>query len=644
MCGIAGIYGPGFKKDLVKRMCDVLAHRGPDGEGFYEDDKITLGHRRLSIIDPSPAGAQPMSNEDGTIWIVFNGEIYNFQALRKFLQERGHRFRSRTDTEVIIHLYEEYPADFVKRLDGIFAFAIWDKRKRELLLARDYFGIKPLHYYYNSDLLIFSSEIKGILATGFYRPAPDHQALHDLLNLRYVPGDQTLFKDIRRLPAGTVMRVCDHRFSKNKYYHLPAVSTQHKRSEQEMSEQIEHLLSASVKKQLVSDVPVGVYLSGGMDSSSLVALQRAHCPQQLISTFTLKFASEADESADAQSVADYFKTDHHVFDAASNPLAKMREVLWHVEEPKINSLQGYILAQNASRFVKVVHGGLGGDELFAGYAYHKYIAMVQGFSNKIPAYLKKNIFPGLSSLVYTLQNRWGPMNLDEYRRGIQMFLAGGDPSAVYLIPRNVWDMDRDNWKMIYNKDFLTGDIQPVRRFFDGYFKEPSTPFLDQILYAEFQTKMMDDLLLNDDRISMAHGLEVRVPLLDKDLVEYAFSIPAEMKLKKGQPKSLMRESFRKHLPERIINKRKAGFQFDVSQQYQMGLRNFLTEILTEPRIREQGVFNYQYIRKILSANPSPRLRWHYFLLWLIAGFSLWSDIFITDFDQAQWQPRPGTRQ
>jgi len=399
MCGIAGIYGSGFKKNLVKKMCDVIAHRGPDGQGVYEDEHITLGHRRLSVIDLSEAGAQPMHNEDKTVWIVYNGEIYNFKELRKSLEERGHKFSSQSDTEVIIHLYEEYPDDFVNHLDGMFAFALWNKKKRELLLARDYFGIKPLHYFFDNNVLLFCSEVKGIIASGLYKPTPNYQAFHDLLNLRYVPGEQTLFKDIHRVPTGTVIRIRDKKFSQNKYYTLP-IATKNKESEQEMTDHIYHLLAASIKKQLVSDVPVGVYLSGGMDSSSLVGLQRSHRPHDTISTFTLKYASETEESADAQFIADQFKTDHHLFDVTINPLDKMREVLWHVEEPKVNALQGYILAQHTSQFVKVVHGGLGGDELFAGYEYHKYVAMTQSFSRMFPRYLKKNLFPSLSSLAY----------------------------------------------------------------------------------------------------------------------------------------------------------------------------------------------------------------------------------------------------
>ena len=635
MCGIAGIYGQGFKKRLVKTMCDVIAHRGPDGEGFYEDETISLGHRRLSIIDLSAAGTQPMHNEDSTVWIVYNGEIYNFKDLRKKLQEKGHTFYSRTDTEVIIHLYEEDPDNFVSQLDGIFAFALWDKRKQEILLVRDYFGVKPLHYYFDGNLLIFCSEVKGIIASGLYRPSADYQAFHDLLNLRYIPGEQTLFKDVHRVPAGTIIRIKDKKFSQHKYYTLPNAPRE-KASEPEMAERIYQLLSASVKKQLVSDVPVGVYLSGGLDSSSLVGLQRTHCPQGAIPTFTLKFASETEEMNDAQTMADSCKTDHHVFDVTLNPLERMRDVLWHVEEPKINALQGYLLALNTRQFVKVVHGGLGGDELFAGYEYHKYIAMASSFSKKFPGRLKRNLFPYLSSFVYNIQAHSGAITLDEYRRGIQLFLSGGDSADTYLIPRNAWDLERDNWPMVYTREFLSRGIKPVRRHFEHYFSDTSKPVLNNVLYAEFHTKMMDDLLLNDDRVSMAHGIEVRVPLLDKQLVEYAFSIPAGMKLRHRQPKYLMRTALREYLPEKIINKRKAGFQFDVTQQYQLGLKDFLEDILTEPRIEEQGIFNYSYIRKILSASPSPRLRWHYFFLWLIAGFSLWHDIFINDFNPAQW--------
>ena len=357
MCGICGIAGPDAARVIVQRMCNSLAHRGPDGEGIYENSGVVLGHRRLSIID-LVTGDQPMTNEDGTIWVVYNGEIYNFLDLRRDLEQRGHRFRSQSDTEVLVHGYEEYGLDFLARLDGIFAFGLWDSRHHRLLLVRDYFGVKPLYYHFDGQTLRFASEMKAILMDQAVERQVDFQALHYFLNLRFIPGERTLFEGIRRLPPAHYLLFEEGRVRLGRYFELPH-DTAPQRDEQYYVEGIRHYLRQAVRKQLVSDVPLGVYLSGGLDSSAIVACmsELGHTPVQ---TFALGFNEPTDELADAQIVATHFATAHQALALDADPLRYYPEVIWHAEEPKENILQGYLLAQFARQHVKVALGGLGG--------------------------------------------------------------------------------------------------------------------------------------------------------------------------------------------------------------------------------------------------------------------------------------------
>ncbi|HXQ23440.1 MAG TPA: asparagine synthase (glutamine-hydrolyzing), partial [Candidatus Acidoferrales bacterium] len=381
MCGICGIAGPAAERDVVERMSAILAHRGPDGEGFYEDAGVVLGHRRLSIID-LVTGDQPMSNEDGTVWAVYNGEIYNFSDLRRELETQGHRFRSSSDTEVLVHLYEQHGEAFLPKLDGIFAFALWDSRRRRLLLARDYFGVKPLHYHFDGRTLRFGSEIKALLQDPAVPRTVDFQALHYFLNLRFIPGERTLFAGIRRLLPAHYLVFEDGAARTQRYFELqPEIGP--RRSESYYIDGIRHHLREAVRKQLISDVPLGVFLSGGLDSSSIVAFM-SQLVEEPIKTFCLGFNEPTDELADARVVARHFKTEHHEMSLDADPLRRYPEVIWHAEEPKENILQGYLLAQFARQHVTVVHGGLGGDELFAGYANNQLIYPTQALHRLVP--------------------------------------------------------------------------------------------------------------------------------------------------------------------------------------------------------------------------------------------------------------------
>ena len=630
MCGICGIAGPAADRNIVERMNASLAHRGPDGDTFYEDTGgpgagVVLGHRRLSIID-LVTGDQPMPNEDETVWAIFNGEIYNFPDLRRELEIQGHRFRSHSDTEVLVHLYEQHGEAFLPKLDGIFAFALWDTRRRRLLLARDYFGVKPLHYHFDGRTLRFGSEVKAILQDPAVCRNVDFQALHYFLNLRFIPGERTLFAGIRRLPPAHYLIYENGGMRLQRYFELQPESGP-RRDEGYYVDGIRHHLRAAVRKQLISDVPLGVYLSGGLDSSSIVAFM-SQLVDRPVKTFCLGFNEPTDELADARVIAEHFKTEHHETTLDADPLRRYPEVIWHAEEPKENILQGYLLAQFARQHVTVVHGGLGGDELFAGYDNNRYIYPTQPLHRLVPALVAQRIFQPLSRLAFAAQNATGMLHLDEYRRGLQMLLALGDPERYYLILRNTWDYDDGAAANLYGPAWRDRALAPTRSQFDTYFAANGRSVLDRVLWAEFHTKMVDDFLMNEDRTAMAHGLEVRVPFLDRDLVRFALGIPADLKIKGNQTKYIFRTAMTGVLPEHALRKKKWGFSFNPYYQFQKDLKPVAERVLTRRRVEQRGWFNYAYLRRILDHAPHPRLRWHYFILWLALGLEIWAQMFL----------------
>ncbi len=626
MCGIVGFFG--FRDDhLIQKMCEKIKHRGPDHTGIYTSDMVSLGNTRLSIIDVE-GGNQPLWNEDRTICCVYNGEIYNFPTLKRELELKGHYFHTKTDTEVILHLYEEFGLEFPARLNGMFAFALWDVQKKQLLLGRDPVGIKPLHYLFKDKKLIFGSEIKSILCWPHYKPSTEYQSLHYLLNLRYIPKDKTLFKNIYRVLPGQML-LMNHQGIKKYSFANYCYSPDRSLTLSRVVKDLPGLLASAVRRQLISDVPIGVYLSGGMDSSTIVAMMKKTGADP-INTYTLGFDEPTDELADARIMAKFFQTVHHEEVIACDALKNMRKVIYHTEEPKENALQGLLVSRFASQNLKVVLGGLGGDEIFGGYQINRYLQAGRFIHSLFPFYRL-----GLGSVrnsFYELDAKMGTLCTNDYRKGMQLGFSGGDPVGFYLILRNVWDMDRGFWSQIYTQDFLNSNkINPCRSIFEPYFQRKELNFLEAALDAEFHTKMPDDFLLNEDRTSMANSLEVRVPYLDHELVKYALTIPSQLKVNNMKLKYCFREAMKGLLPEKIIKKKKWGFTFNPYFQFKKDLKKTSEEVLTEKRIREQGIFNYAFIRKILDHPPHPRLRWHYFYLWILVGYQIWEDIFLTQF-------------
>ncbi|NOY86038.1 MAG: asparagine synthase (glutamine-hydrolyzing) [Deltaproteobacteria bacterium] len=626
MCGICGTAGFG-DPDMIRNMAHAMIHRGPDEEGFFEsnDPPLFLANRRLSIIDVE-GGKQPVFSEDWKITAVQNGEIYNFLDLRKELEGRGHNFRSRTDSEVIPHLYEEYGEEFPRHLDGMFAIALWDSASRKLLLIRDQMGIKPLYVWEDRQCLAFASEVKALLKTGRFDAERELDSLHFLLNIRFIPGEKTLFKGVRKLLPATTLVWQRGKVREKKYWELSPGPDRRIRTPADCVEETRRLLRAAVSKQLVSDVPLGLYLSGGIDSSSLVAMAASTSPE-MVKTYSLGFGEPTDELSDSRLVAETFDTDHHETTISFDALSVFPKVTWHVEEPKENAIQLYLLSRYASRHVKVALSGLGGDELFGGYRIFDYLRPMVLPERLAGRRLNSALLWPMRNLLNLIVGNLGSMKYDFAKRGLDFVLSAGVSERGYLILRNMWEHDNRLFKAVYTPEARKQIERGVESFFTPYFKSNGLDSREDVLRAEFRFKMVDDFLLNEDRTSMANSLEVRVPFLDKDLVEFAFSIPASVKFAGGL-KTVLKEAMADILPEKTLVKPKWGFTFDSYYQFQKDLRELAGRELTGNFIRDQGIFNYSFIRGILEHPPHRWMRWHYFLLWLILGTKVWEDLFV----------------
>ena len=625
MCGFSGIVADGDQQKHIEAMCRMLEHRGPENTSTYHHENIWLGHNRLRIIDIE-TGDQPIFNEDGTVGVVFNGEIYNYKEIQFDLEQKGHTFRTNSDTEALVHLYEEKGLEMFHDLNGIFAFAILDKKQKKVVLARDHFGIKPVFYYSNNSSLIFASEAKAILMHPLVPRKRNDHATHLLANLRYVQSNQTLFKDIHHVPPGSFLIYEQGGIEVKRYFDF--VPKVHDISYEDAEDEIRVRLKEAVRRQLVSDVPVGVYLSGGMDSSSLVAMM-SDLGVNNIPTFTLGFNEPTDEFESAKMIADKFGTKHHTLSLDLDPMKHFPNVIWHAEVPKINLLQGYMMSKFVSQHVKVVLGGLGGDELFAGYDIHGIFHSLRSLSERIPKSLEKVIGTPIGNVLSSIQRKSGIMKWDEYRRGLQAVLSSGNVLRQLLILRNVWDHEESVLKEIYTDEFRQKELPKVElEFFELTYAFTDSSAMDQVFGIEFMTKMVNDYLWTEDRMSMSNSVEERVPFLDRDLVDFAFSIPADLKIKGGRKKSLLRSAMAPLLPKEIVEKKKWGFTMNPYLQFQKDLKQTIEKILTKEFVENQGIFNYSYIRSILDYKPNPKLRWHYNFLWILTGLAIWEKMFI----------------
>ena len=629
MCGICGFTGAPDEPTL-RSMLKAIEHRGPDAEGVYIDRHVSLGNRRLSIVDVE-GGDQPIFNETNDIVVVYNGEIYNVPELRSDLEGRGHRFQTRTDTEVLVHLYEEYGDEFAVRLNGMFAFALWDTRRHRLLIARDQVGIKPLCYTWNGRTLVFGSEAKAILRHPNITAELDIDSAHLLLNFRFVPSPRTLFRNIHKLPAGHLLVWEGGEPIVRRYWtwdEQPDTSV----AAREWPERFRHTLEAAVGRQLVADVPVGAFLSGGLDSSSIVAAASTVSGQTL-RTFSLGFDEPTDELDDAQVVANAFGTDHTSEILAPNPLAEFPRTIYHVEEPKVNALQGYFVSRLASRSVKVALSGLGGDELFAGYDIHRHLRTVDLCRRLVPAWMSRAMSNPIDAISGWGQRSFG-LPFENPRRGLEILSRLHEPGAAYGILRNVWDLDDRALSRVYTPSAIHRISARSRELLEPRFGPAGSP-VDQALTTEFNLKMVDDFLHNEDRVSMANSLEVRVPFLDREMVSLALRMPLAQRFPRGRCKAVIKDAMSSSLPKRILRKRKWGFTFNPYHQFKKDLRSIARSVLTPENLEKLDLIDPRFVQQILEHPPTPRMRWHYFMLWMIVGLHFWHEIFIEGADFAE---------
>lgn len=588
-----------------------MVRRGPDDAGLYVKNNVGLGHRRLSIIDLE-ASHQPMSNEDGSIWIVFNGEIYNFMELRDELLKKGHVFKTKGDTEVIIHLYEEYGKECVKKLRGMFAFAILDHRDKSLFLARDRIGKKPLHYYHDGNVFLFGSEIKSILADEYYhkRKEIDLHALHSYFSFLCVPDPLSIFKGIKKLLAGHTLTLKNGKAVAEKYWDVNFGGTQVK-TEKQYCEELTELLKEAVRIRLISDVPLGAFLSGGIDSSSVVALM-SQLVDQPVKTFSIGFPEDRyNESSDARIVAEYFKTDHTEF--ILNPkdiISRLKELILYFDEPFADSsaLPTYYVSKLAREKVTVILSGDGGDELFGGYPWRAKRPGYQIALNKLPVFLKKNLKFAAQFLPSRVKGKNYLKQIDiPYERYIL------DAKAVF---------NQEERKLLYSEELINALEGADPYFYNLQYlnKTDDKSWTDSIMEYDLKTYLPNDILTKVDRMSMFNSLEVRVPILDYRVIEYAATIPASLKIKNGISKYIFKEVMKDILPKPVISKKKHGFNLPLETWLRTDLKKDVQEIILN--VSRHSYFNNGNIEAMLKRFFEGDDAYN-FKIWELYVFQLW---------------------
>jgi asparagine synthase (glutamine-hydrolysing) len=622
MCGIAGFADGAFggradqgrarldaEFNLVHRMCDVIRHRGPDDEGIHVEPGLGLGMRRLSIIDLA-GGRQPIHNETNTIWVVFNGEIYNYQELRGELESLGHQFYTSSDTETIVHAYEQWGEEAFGRLRGMFGIALWDAPARTLLLARDRAGQKPVHYAERGGRLYFGSEIKSLLAAGAVDPALNLAALDHYLAFLYTPRDASIFEGVRKLPPGHFLRWRDGRADVRQYWQVGAREP-FAGSEAEAVQALGEVLQDAVRSHMISDVPLGAFLSGGVDSSAIVGMM-ARASSRPVKTFSIGFDDpEFDELEHARTVARHFGTDHHEFVVRPDGLSILDDMIGHFDEPFADSsaIPTWYVSEIARRHVTVVLSGDGGDELFGGYDRYLPHPRVARFD--------RMRLPGLrtaASLAWPL--------LAHGARG-KNFLrhVAKDANGRYL--DSIAMFQADERASLYApgvRSALAGNAEGVlARHFDRF---AGLPHDSRMMRFDFETYLPEDVLVKVDRMSMAHSIETRVPILDNHVIDFAATLPARLKIRDGRRKHILKETLRPMLPPGILDRRKQGFGIPLGTWFRGGLTGLFSDVLEAPRTKQRGYFEAAFVSRLLKEHLAGE-RDHTLRLWQLLVFELW---------------------
>ncbi|MDT4895766.1 MAG: hypothetical protein QOH25_843 [Acidobacteriota bacterium] len=624
MCGIAGFIdgaqGAGASEErlaLLERMCRVIEHRGPDDQGAMVRGRAALGMRRLSIIDLK-GGHQPISNEDGSIWVVFNGEIYNYRDLQRELEARGHKFQTNSDTETIVHAYEEYGARFVERLRGMFAFALWDERQHLLFIARDRAGKKPLYYTQTAEgTFVFGSELKSLLQHPQVKREINREALDAYFTFGYVPDPLSIFQGIQKLPPGHYLTLSDGKLSVEQYWDFSYEPPQAALREEDYLEELRAELDEAVRVRLVSDVPLGAFLSGGVDSSTIVGLM-ARNMNQPVKTFSIGFHEDSfNELKYARVAAKHFGTDHHEFIVTPEICDVVDELAWHFDEPFADSsaIPTYMVSKLARQYVTVVLSGDGGDELFAGYTRYATDQRRSGFA-RLPRVLREQLMQPLSRrLPHGTRGR-------NYLHNVAL-----DPLDRYLDSVSVFT--KLNKLSLYTQNFQEELRRqpPTLTSFQSYASRVKTSEpLDALLYIDSKTYLPGDILTKVDRMSMAASLEARAPLLDHKLIEFVTRIPASMKMRGLETKHILKRAVRDLVPPEILNRPKQGFGVPLQQWINSQLRGRIRETLTSQRARTRGYVEPRYVDLLLDEHERNR-RDHSTQLWALFMLELWHRLF-----------------
>jgi asparagine synthase (glutamine-hydrolysing) len=633
MCGIAGFtqfHQSQGTIDTLKLMGERIFHRGPDAGNEYLTEQVGLCHRRLAIIDLSDAGVQPMISADEQVIITFNGEIYNFIELRDELIQQGVEFTTGTDTEVILALYQSVGTKLLEKINGMFAFAIWDNVKQELFVARDRIGKKPLYYsFFNSDI-VFASELKAMLALPSIPKEIRLDAVHDFFAYQYIPDPKTIFQGIHKLEPGHYLLVNKDGLENKQYWDI-SFSKQSTQSERELVDELQQITSQCTAKRMISDVPLGAFLSGGVDSSGIVALMAEQAEKtggEAITTCSIGFDEEKfNETEFAKQVAEQYNTNHHELTVHDNVADSLKHIVSFFDEPFADPslVPTYFVSKLAREKVTVAIAGDGGDEVFAGYSKYSVDHIENELRNKFPEWLRKKIFPSLAKIA-------GKVNLTSFRKANSLLTSlSVEPAMGFYITNS----------MITNETWLTlvtertkkelGSYHPSTQTVDKYNQADGQDHLSKILYTDMKTYLPGGILVKVDRMSMANSLEVRAPILDYKLMEFAATVPSRFKFKEGEKKYLLKEAFKKYLPDDILYRKKMGFSVPLASW----LRNELKEIVEDKLITNSSgltqIFKQTEITKLWCEHIAKN-KDHSTVLWSMLMFKMWWDAYMDKID------------
>jgi len=620
MCGIAGFLTTRFEQlttENLLSMGNAIVHRGPDAHGEYLDDSVGLCHRRLSILDLSEAGNQPMFSNDGNIVIVFNGEIYNFLELRKELENEGATFASGTDTEVIIKLYEKHGVDCLAMLNGMFAFALWDKNHKRLFIARDRLGKKPLYYYTDNGKFAFGSEIKAILALPDIKKEIRLDAVHDFFAYQYIPDPKSIFKHIHKLPPAHYMLIESGNMTIKQYWHL-SFAKPVAVNEKESVAKLQEIIKKSTQRRMISDVPLGAFLSGGVDSSGIVATMSGLSAKP-VKTCTIAFDNEKFNEAEfAAAVAKQYKTEHHEFLVHQNVANTLEDIVSYFDEPFADPslVPTFFVSELARKEVTVAIAGDGGDEVFAGYEKYSTDFVENQLRDKFPKWMRTSLFP-------VFGRACGSVNLPLFQRAKNLLtsLSVSPEMGFYITNSFISD---DDWQKLAKDEVKMelSDYHPSSLTLEKYREADGPDHLSKILYTDMKTYLTGGILVKVDRMSMANSLEVRAPILDKEVIEFATTLPSALKFKNKEKKYILKEAFKPLLTDDILYRKKMGFSVPLAQWFRVEIKDIAQRYLIDDVKGLSAIFNMEQVQRLWAEHQKAR-KDHSALLWSMLMYEMW---------------------